>query len=94
LRYKLASVTCDSALLQTAEEKAKLTGPGLLVCDSAPEQVSEEHFYVLASDSGLQVVDGQHASQTAGTHAQVLFLCRPPTPVGSVASETSQLLSV
>ena len=81
--------------MQTPEEKAKLAGPGLLVCDSQPEEVSERHFYMVASESGLQVVDGQHAKQLGGVHAQVLFLCRPPAALGaSMASETSHLLQV
>lgn len=45
-----------------------------------------------ASDNGLQIVEGHHASQTAGAHAQIGFLYRHPAPVGCVASETRQLL--
>ncbi len=81
--------------LQTPEEKAKLAGPGLLVCDSQPEEVSERHFYMVASDKGLQIVDGQHAKESGDACVQILFLCRPPTALGaSVASETSHLLQV
>ena len=80
--------------MQTPEEKAKLAGPGLLLCDSQPEEVSEQHFYLVAAESGLQIVDGQHAKQLEGAHAQVLFVCRPPAPLGSVASQTSELLQV
>lgn len=88
-------LTSRTGCLQTPEEKAKLAGPGLLLCDSQPEGVSEEHFYLVASDSGLQIVDGQHAKQSGNASAQVLFLCRPPAPVGgSVASQTSELLQV
>lgn len=71
-----------------------MAGPGLLVCDSQPEEVSEQHFYVVASDTGLQIVDGQHAKELGGASAQVLYLCRPQAAVGSVASETSQLLQI
>ena len=70
-------------------------GPGLLLCDSKMEEVAEEHFYIISLDSGLQVVDGEHARESGGACAQVLFLCRPPAPVGrSVASQTSELLQV
>ena len=81
--------------MQTAEDKSKLAGPGLLVCDSQPEETSEQHFYVVEAEGGkLHVVDGEQAKQAASVCAQVLFLCRPPSALGSIASQTSQLLSV
>lgn len=81
-------------IVQTPEEKAKLAGPGLLVCDSQPEEVSDKHFYVIGAESGLQIVDGQQAKEAGSACAQILFLCRPPAGVGSVASQTSELLQV
>ena len=82
------------AAMQTAEDRAKLSGPGLLVCDSQPEETSEQHFYVVEAEGKLHIVDGKQAKQAASVCAQVLFLCRPPSAVGSIASQTSQLLSV
>ena len=80
--------------MQTTDDKAKLAGPGLLVCDSQPEEIAAQHFYVVEAEGKLHIVEGEQAKQAASVCAQILFLCRPPSAVGSIASQTSQLLSV
>ena len=80
--------------MQTADDKAKLAGPGLLVCDCQPEETSEQHYYLVEAEGKLHIVDGTQAKQAASVSAQVLFLCRPPAAIGSIASQTSQLLTV
>ena len=64
------------------------------MCDSQPEEIAAQHFYVVEAEGKLHIVEGEQAKQAASVCAQILFLCRPPSAVGSIASQTSQLLSV
>ena len=61
--------------MQTPEEQARVSGPGLLIVDRVVESVSEEHFYLTRggdSGKGLQVTEGAKvAGGPAATCGQV-----------------------
>lgn len=64
------------ACMQTAEDKRRAGGPGMLLVDRIVKEVSEEHYYLVpaaaGNGQGLEMVEGSKLSGGAeSTFGQV-----------------------
>ena len=65
-------------VMQKAEDKKRLQGPGLLLIDRKDRAISESEYYLVDQSGSLQLKTGSEIAGQAAPLARVLFCGRPP----------------
>lgn len=65
-------------VVQKAEDKKRLQGPGLLLVDRVISEISESEYYLVDKSGSLELKTGSQVAGQAAPLARVLFCSRPP----------------
>ena len=83
---------------QTDEERARFSGPGLLVLELAPDDAPDpDAYYAVPAPGGapgLALVAAAELPNGAERCGRVLFCCRPPGGASSALTDTAEILQL